>query len=772
MAKANQSILIRRCSIALEGVILLLLCTILFVFPCAANDALSHGSVSSDASTSSASSSHALPDLATPPAEITTSADSTTATADDTAERIDQLLLKAEHLRFGIAEGSLPIGARPRPSPHSFPAHPSLSHSAAADKAADLVGARTLYLEAAALGSSDALNSLGEMALEGGAASSSTASNLREAESFFNQSAALGNSEAQHHLAILNWLGLNSAGKIDEGTAMLYDYFSAMGGNPLAKMSLGYRHLHGLSAPKSCEAAVAYYQEVAEEVVAQSIKSPINVVIEKARLADERARSVAPEEDEDVIQYYKHSAENGDVAAQVALGHLHFYGARGFAQNPERAAQYFKAAASQGDTSAMSSLGQMHVQGLGVPQSNETAFKYLTQAAEKHNPGAQNGLGYLYLHGQGTQQSYPLALKWFKKSADQGNAEAQFNLGAMYFAGLGVDKKYSTALQYFTMAGHQGHTRALYNLGQMHLNGLGTIKSCAIGVKLHKTVAERGNWATVANEAHRNFLKGNYELAWMQYARAAEEGYEVAQANSAWMLDQGLGVGLADSAGTSNDDSSDSAAVTIDDAAPRVNRRYLLAHRHWTMAAQQGNIDSLRMLGDYAFEGFVTGTPDYPAAIKYYNQAAEHRNAQAMFNLGYMHERGLGIAAPDFHLAKRFYDNCLEVDSDAIVPVKIALLHLYARAYWQEYFGDDATNAATSASSSTTTAAATPSAARTLPGPLTWLWNHVHATGVSEWFQRVSSASSAFELFLSVEDVLLAILCLGLAIIVYIRSQR
>ena len=332
------------------------------------------------------------------------------------------------------------------------------------------------------------------------------------------------------------------------------------------------------------------------------------------------------------------------MAAQVALGHLHFYGARGFEQNPERAARYFKAAALQGDTSAMSSLGQMHVQGIGVPQSNDTAFKYLSQAAERHNPGAQNGLGYLYLHGQGTKQDYKLALKWFKKAADQGNAEAQFNLGAMYYAGLGVDKKYSAALQYFTLAGHQGHTRALYNLAQMHLMGLGTIKSCAIGVKLHKTVAERGNWATVANEAHRNFLKGNYELAWMQYARAAEEGYEVAQANSAWMLDQGLGVGLADSVGSSEEDSSSSssdsaaaAAAAAAVAAPsrsRVNRRYVLAHRHWTMAAQQGNIDSLRMLGDYAFEGYVTGTPDYPAAIKYYNQAAEHRNAQAMFNLG------------------------------------------------------------------------------------------------------------------------------------------
>ena len=239
--------------------------------------------------------------------------------------------------------------------------------------------------------------------------------------------------------------------------------------------------------------------------------------------------------------------------------------------------------------------------------------------------------------------------RWFKKAADQGHAEAQFHLGTMYFAGLGVDKKYTTALQYFTLAGHAGHTRSLYNLGMMHLHGLGTIKSCAIGVKLHKSVAERGHWAAVLNEAHRNFLKGRYEIAWLQYARAAEEGFEVAQANSAWMLDQGLVGSLVD--GTDAPAIGMSADAQETTPAPRVSRRHLLAHRHWSMAAAQGNIDSLRVLGDYAFDGLVTGTPDYAAAIKFYSEAAEHRNAQAMFNLGSVNSgenrgsRGAGAGA-------------------------------------------------------------------------------------------------------------------------------
>jgi len=156
----------------------------------------------------------------------------------------------------------------------------------------------------------------------------------------------------------------------------------------------------------------------------------------------------------------------------------------------------------------------------------------------------------------------------------------------------------------------------------------------------------------------------------------------------------------------------------------------------------------------------------------------------------YMHELGLGTSGSDFHLAKRFYDSCLESDSNALVPVKLALIKLYARAYWQEYFGGDETAspaaAAGAASSPTASASASagasagaasaprsiPSPAQTLPGPLEWVWKHVRATGVSEWLSKLSTANTAFELFLSVEDLLLALLCAALAVIVYMRSQR
>ncbi len=260
--------------------------------------------------------------------------------------------------------------------------------------------------------------------------------NYTEAFAYFNDSASrFGDSDAQHYLALMYSIGLGVPQ--DAAMAVLYEYFSSLGGPEVtvsvdgddadltdttgipARMAMGYRHLMGYNVPKSCEAAVAYYQPVAEHVVHELETDGVGTIIEKARLTDEHARTGgsslgghgAADDDEDVIQYYQQSADNGDVGAQLALGQLSLYGARGVEQNPERAARYFRAAAAQGNTEAMSALGQMHVQGLGVEQENDTALEYFKRAAEKGNSNAQNGLGFMYLHGQGVKQDQKEALK-------------------------------------------------------------------------------------------------------------------------------------------------------------------------------------------------------------------------------------------------------------------------------------------------------------------------------------------------------------------------
>jgi len=174
---------------------------------------------------------------------------------------------------------------------------------------------------------------------------------------------------------------------------------------------MGYRHMYGYDVPASCASAEKYYKAAAALVLGELADGKKGTVLENLRLSNEEARAQPADTDEDVVKYFEHAADAGNVNAQLTMGHIHFYGARGVPRNPEQAARYFRAAAAAHDTKALVSLAHMHAMGTGVKQENETAFRLFSEAAEKGDSNAQNGLGYLHLHGQGTPRDVAMALK-------------------------------------------------------------------------------------------------------------------------------------------------------------------------------------------------------------------------------------------------------------------------------------------------------------------------------------------------------------------------
>jgi SEL1 protein len=453
----------------------------------------------------------------------------------------------------------------------------------------------------------------------------------------FHKGADFGDPDAQHALGVLYATGFGTAQHQPLATTQYY--FAAEGGSVAAQLAIGYRHLLGVHMPKQCQKALLYYNPVAEKVVAGAQRVKAGQLIEKVRLTVDSPRGGAKRggADDDVIQYYEHSAQKGSVDAQLTLGHLNFHGARGLPVDAERAFRFYSKAAAAGDPTAFSHLGHMYAQGIGVEGDNATALEYFRKGAAKAHPPSQNGLGYMYMHGYGVAQSHKKALEYFKAAAEKGNAEAQFNLGAMHIAGLGVRKQYDKALHYFTLSAHQGHTLALYNLGQMHLNGLGAPKSCPVAVQFLKAVAERGPWGTQLERAHTALQDGDLAGPLQMYAALAEGGYEVAQSNVAFLLDQHF---------MHHPDES-LLGMQSEQVAARAVEMY-------RRAAQQGNVEAELKLGDYHYYGH--GTPvDLEAAVYHYRVAAEARNAQAMFNLAWMYAHGQGLAR-DFHLAKRHDD--------------------------------------------------------------------------------------------------------------------
>ncbi|KAG9344870.1 hypothetical protein JZ751_010561 [Albula glossodonta] len=476
--------------------------------------------------------------------------------------------------------------------------------------------------------------------------------NIPQAKELFEKLALEGSPKAQTALGFLYaaGLGVNSS----QAKALVYYTFGALGGNLVAHMILGYRYWGGVGVPQSCESALTHYRLVANHV-ASDVSLMGGSAVQRIRLLDEveNPGSGGGMLEEDLIQYYQFLAEKGDVQAQLGLGQLHLHGGRGVEQNHERAYDYFNQAANAGNTHAMAFLGKMYSEGSeAVPQNNETALQYFKKSADLGNPVGQSGLGMAYLYGRGVAVNYELALKYFQKAAEQGWVDGQLQLGTMYYNGIGVKRDYKQALKYFNLASQAGHILAFYNLAQMHATGTGVMRSCHTAVELFKNVCERGRWSERLMTAYASFKEGDSNSAVIQYLLLAEQGYEVAQSNVAFILDQ-----------------TEEANIFSE------NETYPRALLHWTRAAAQGYTVARIKLGDYHFYGYGTDV-DYETAVIHYRLASEQQHgAQALFNLGYMHEKGLGIKQ-DIHLAKRFYDMAAEASPDAQVPVFLALCKL------------------------------------------------------------------------------------------------
>ncbi|XP_010632405.1 protein sel-1 homolog 2 isoform X3 [Fukomys damarensis] len=452
--------------------------------------------------------------------------------------------------------------------------------------------------------------------------------NITAAIQLYEFLAKEGSYKAQNALGFLSSYGIGM--EYDQAKALIYYTFGSAGGSMMSQMILGYRYLSGINVLQDCETALNHYKKVAD-YIADKLEKNEGIPVEKVRLTERLENLSSNNEilDWDIYQYYKFLAERGDVQIQVSLGQLHLIGRKGLDQN------YY-----------------MYLEGnAAAPQNNATAFKYFSMAANKGNAIGLHGLGLLHFYGKGVPVNYAEALKYFQKAAEKGWPNAQFQLGFMYYSGSGVWKDYKLAFKYFYLASQSGQPLAIYYLAEMYATGTGVSRSCTTAVELYKGVCELGHWADKFLTAYFAYKDGDIDSSLVQYALLAEMGYEVAQSNSAFILE------------------SKRANVL------QKEKIYPMALLLWNRAAVQGNAFARVKIGDYHYYGYGT-KKDYQTAASHYSIAADkYHNAQAMFNLAYMYEHGLGIAK-DIHLARRLYNMAAQTSPDAHVPVFLALMKL------------------------------------------------------------------------------------------------
>ncbi|KAE9009676.1 hypothetical protein PF011_g10172 [Phytophthora fragariae] len=633
----------------------------------------------------------------------------------------------------------------------------------------------------------DALVQLGDMYFYGNS-SLDTRVNGTLAMSLYAEAAALGASRAQFHVGVAMSYGLWGL-PLDEAGAMTHYYFAALGGDMGAAMALGHKQLLGLGAPKKCESAVRYYEVAANEAVArreQNASRPAIYDVPHRRLktmAETQHKKNLPG-DSAIVDYYQFSADKGDPDATLNLATLYYYGARGLAQDLERAAALFQKAYDLGASGGAYHLGHIYSLGMGVPQNNATALKYLQEAVNEGNTAAQNELAHMYLQGKGTKPDEEQAVALFKSAAKQGSMEAFYNLGVLHMRGGGSkgavldseNPEYEVAHGYFQVAAHQGHTISSHKLGHMGLHGIGTTRSCKNAVESFKMVAERGEWDRVVSQAYKDFKRQDYEAAFMKYAVMAQQGYEVAQHNAAYLLDYDFltpspfspMLSLTPSGMELDEDVVASTAVML-----------------YRLAAQQGNVDANLKIGDYYYYGKGGHPVDFVKASAHYSLASKRSNAQAMFNLALMYEHGIGVEQ-DFYLAKRFLDKARVAHSDASVPVTLALWKLRAhkslrswKRWWDELVGNvppskkiPASSAASLGRVSSNNADVTGATSNAESSLLSLLekWWPGDANMSTDTLLR--GIFSNWREVLQSDNFLIFVLTIALGVVLYIRSER
>jgi len=601
----------------------------------------------------------------------------------------------------------------------------------------------------------------------------------------------MGSPQAQQKIGFIYSIGLGST-KRDQAKALLYLSFAAMNNDISSQMAIGYRYLFGIGTERNCDEAVWYYRKIADEMVKiQQSGPPLGRILPPPKISAyeddggifgkgasnainrpiDEAKGASDISETELYQLYKYIEEHEkhNPNKQVLIAINYYQGTPPIKKNFKKALKIFKVAArhlpeaiykadkleiTQKDLESIPSdnkvkaaakaaafVGQMYWRGEGVEANEVEARKWYQRSAKMGYSAAINALGVMYQYGYGQlKQDEDMAVKYFLAASNKGNPDAQTNLGGILAESNNIENKIS-AYNLFQQAYKTGNIVASYKLAHFYLGGEIIAEQCVFAASLYKSIAERASYYDeLFEEAKLDLRRRDYNAALLKYIILSEQGYEMAQSNAAYLIDEGL--------------------ASVNSIFYNEQNPYSIALIYWKRSANQMNPDARVKVGDYYFYGLGTdefideevsengesssdddtenddndngdekeeeeerenekenkkdnkhetgttemdettrheiknsmlrfsqkiagrlygkqGTPDYSIAFSYYQAAADNeKSSLAMWNLAFMYEYGIGVKK-DLFLAKRYYDRSLEINPFASLPVKLALSKLH-----------------------------------------------------------------------------------------------
>ena len=321
---------------------------------------------------------------------------------------------------------------------------------------------------------------------------------------------------------------------------------------------------------------------------------------------------------------------------------------------------------AEGDALASYCLGELFISEALLPDVEQDivlAALHFRIAADRDHEPSRVQYAVLRIKGYGVEKNEAEGFAMLLKASEQGLPAAHYYLGQAYFEGWGVEKNDNKALVHMVAA-------AELNYGKAQLSAA---KFYALGV------ASPVNWELAANYAGRAEALGvpGAGPLYLEYDRKRRETPSTAGQPP-------LGVKVPDPEDTLGLRERlpvyPPAVVTPSPRVPPVSppitfqppagvdsptkktlsqARDALRLRHdvktavalYQTAAQAGNLDAQRELGELFYEGSFVDR-DYHSALKWFRQAADSGDAASQRYLGAMYFIGKGLAKDKLEAAK------------------------------------------------------------------------------------------------------------------------
>ena len=197
--------------------------------------------------------------------------------------------------------------------------------------------------------------------------------------------------------------------------------------------------------------------------------------------------------------------------------------------------QWYRTSAEQGDIAGQSRLGAAYLHGWGIPKDEAEGIRWLSKAAEEGDGGAAVTLGSHFFLGERIASSEEVhdesrVVTWIRTAAERGHFFAPFLLGYLYSSGQGgLDSDDVTSMHWYRIGAEQGHTRAQFSLGAGYAFGKGAPENPTeayawLSVTAAQGDASNGSWEKEAREL-MDFLRTSMTKGEIDEARELARQY-------------------------------------------------------------------------------------------------------------------------------------------------------------------------------------------------------------------------------------------------------